>query len=206
MSIFSVVFNCTEFRPGGPTPNELYISYEISLGASQDTTRTRPNKRKQIRWLVEKPLEFKGSPVPAVFLVCKENRQSAIQAGYELSFRGKYLGPQGAERELWNDRQMKKKGVWVNFQRDVLLFDAVREKRHRSERCILNEALRMETNTVCLLRLYAPEILPKISRLTLGFFHSIEVTWKQRQNQASRSVNRTWKQQETSAEEHAMDD
>jgi hypothetical protein len=180
----SVRFNFSTHAPH-ETPATAFKAYsEFALGRVQNGERVRfcdlmereMNPVEKAHLHATRPLEWwkeprSGKPPPALY-ICRESRAVALRNGYEIAFKGwlankdgerehewqKYL--EGEDLEFWERNALSKKGIWVNFERDVFMFDALlRDGRY---------LMWSQQNPLALLRRYARKDTQRIQGLALG--------------------------------------
>lgn len=72
---------------------------------------------------------------PAALNVCRESRQVAIRKGYVLAFKPVCLKMKGKKSE--------RKGIWVDFERDTIMFNTIRQHELPQPRVELYDFLRL---------------------------------------------------------------
>jgi hypothetical protein len=79
-----------------------------------------------------RPLDYKGTAPPVALLVCKESRDIALQNGYRIAFKNTthHLEGQYMYKKFWDSNQLREKGVWVNFERDLIMLDILWRNGH----------------------------------------------------------------------------
>ncbi|KAH6672130.1 hypothetical protein B0J14DRAFT_655023 [Halenospora varia] len=159
--VVSVRFNHSVHTPG-ITPAEEFRSYS-SFALPEPSTIWEgdlPPQEEQAKFMVGRPLQYNSADPPAALYVCSESRQAAIRKGYVLAFRGKDLHLEGEDKEYWEKNNLGEKGVWVDFERDMIMVDVSLDPDPHP-RC---ESLR----PLRLMKSYARRDTRRVQRLALG--------------------------------------
>ncbi|CZR66479.1 uncharacterized protein PAC_16380 [Phialocephala subalpina] len=156
----SVRFNCS-LHSQSATPAQAFADY-ASFAA--------PNLPKVDRMdgdsltfddiLAKQPLTYKSTDPPAALYVCQESRAIALRRGYVLAFKGVDLRLEAEDRKYWQKNHLGDKGVWIDFEHDLIMLDALYRPWMYSK-CAPHEPL-------VLLHKFAPGDVKRIKRLALG--------------------------------------
>lgn len=110
--------------------------------------------------LAKQPLAYKSADPPAALYVCRESRALALRRGYVLSFKGVDRRLEQEDKEYWQKNNLGDKGVWVDFEHDIIMLDALYRPWMYSK-CASLEPL-------VLLHKFAPAEVKSLKRLALG--------------------------------------
>lgn len=159
--VVSVRFNHSVHTPG-VLPGDEFRSYS-SFALPEPSTiweEDLPSQGEQAKFMVGRPLQYRSADPPAALYVCSESRRAAIRKGYVLAFRGKNLHLEGEDKEYWEKNNLSEKGVWVDFERDMIMVD-VSLNPDPHPRC---ESLR----PLRLMKSYARRDTRRVKRIALG--------------------------------------
>jgi len=101
---------------------------------------------------------------PVSLYVCSESRAIARRK-YEFAFKGVDIGlPHGDARKDWERRKLGERGIWVDFERDVVFVDSITPEDRRTD--VLYPTLHLTELTW--FALCAEKEAKKITRLAVG--------------------------------------
>ncbi|PVH79297.1 hypothetical protein DL98DRAFT_516183 [Cadophora sp. DSE1049] len=109
----SALFNYSIYFPD-TTPANAFALYAKDTIASLETKRNSHSGGTTWRWNLE-DFKLKSPGPPAALNVCRESREIAIKKGYVLAFKPVNLKRKGNSPEA--------KGIWVDFERDTIMFN-----------------------------------------------------------------------------------
>ena len=128
-----VIFNLSIYSQG-TTPAEAFALYAKETIVSLEIKRTLHPESTSDVWDLN-DYKFKIPAPPAALVVCKESRQIAIRQGYVLAFRPVNLKMKGNKTE--------EKGIWVDFERDMIMFNTIPRHESTYPRTELHDLLRL---------------------------------------------------------------
>ncbi|KAF4635274.1 hypothetical protein G7Y89_g2826 [Cudoniella acicularis] len=160
--VLSVRFNHSVHIPGEipATKFKAYSSFAIPDPNKIWEEGQKPSQEEQAKFMVMRPLKYENAKPPPALYVCSESREVAIRKGYVLAFKGSDRHLEGEDKEYWERNFLGDKGVWVDFERDMIMLDVSLEPDPHP-RC---ESLR----PLRLLKSYARRDTKRVKRLALG--------------------------------------
>ncbi|KAF8852449.1 hypothetical protein BDZ45DRAFT_110758 [Acephala macrosclerotiorum] len=156
----AVSFTCTVLDSrSGQTPDDIFA----------ERSEATPQVPKDTREINSKSLG-PTSLGPVHLYICWESRAVALRR-YELAFTEAEDLEQGKQRlrsrqdvalKDWDSRNSWQKGIWVDFERDIVLLDLLRQRRHD-----IHIPVRTMT-TLWFFKIYARREVQKIRRFAIG--------------------------------------
>ncbi|KAH7400305.1 hypothetical protein BKA64DRAFT_671566 [Cadophora sp. MPI-SDFR-AT-0126] len=112
----SVLFNYSIYTQD-TTPASAFAIYAKETIASLEKESNTSSDNLTRKWDLQglQKFKFKSSGPPAALNVCRESRDLAIRKGYVLAFKPVNLENEGSEP--------CGKGIWVDFERDMVMFN-----------------------------------------------------------------------------------
>ncbi|MAD85550.1 MAG: hypothetical protein CL912_21530 [Deltaproteobacteria bacterium] len=129
----SILFNYSVYSQG-TTPAEAFALYAKETIASLEMKKNSQPDSTPGEWDL-KDLNNESPEPPAALNVCRESRQVAIRKGYVLAFKPVCLKMKGIKSE--------RKGIWVDFERDTIMFNTIRQHELPQPRAELYDFLRL---------------------------------------------------------------
>lgn len=156
----SVRFNYSLHTPSA-TPARAFADYaSFAIPNPPKNNRMNSESLKYDRVLAKQPLAYQSADPPAALYVCRESRSIAMRRGYTLAFKGVDRRLEEVDKQYWQKNTLSDKGVWIDFEHDLIMLDAM-YRLWMYSKCAPLEPL-------VLLNKFFPDDVKRIKRLALG--------------------------------------